>query len=248
MDELHSIIDGNLVHTEPPIQKAAGASLRDFLASFGSAQHEQHIKQYCEHLFDKDSPSVRAGGGLALAALPRHVLLPVWPHVLTQLAKASTADTAAVRGDADARVKAIEVRCALCLPTAQPARCVAVTCAVLQAMVTLVAVVYDVAASGVQGAAGAEPSVRAAVLSEVVPALLRALQDYTTDNRGDVGSMCAPLCRTPCLSVLALLTATPMPRARLLTRSLCSQCARKQHGGHRGNVQVTHAASDAFGR
>ena len=31
-----------------------------------------------------------------------------------------------------------------------------------------------------------------ACTKHAIPALLHALQDYTTDNRGDVGSLCAP--------------------------------------------------------
>jgi hypothetical protein len=33
---------------------------------------------------------------------------------------------------------------------------------------------------------------REACLQHAMPALLKAMRDYTTDNRGDVGSLCAP--------------------------------------------------------
>ena len=43
--------------------------------------------------------------------------------------------------------------------------------------------------TGQQGPAGPSPAGAAVIVSQVLPSLERSLTDYTTDNRGDVGSM-----------------------------------------------------------
>jgi hypothetical protein len=109
MDELHDCINSNLTHIELHIQEAAGACLYDFLRGYGCPRHVEHVRNYCANLFDKSSSFVRLGSGVALAAVPRNVVMTTWGDVLVQLCLASHADTAVQSRDAEARVKAIEV-------------------------------------------------------------------------------------------------------------------------------------------
>ena len=105
-----------------PSRIPCGRRLRDFLRGYGHPEtHAAAVRGYCRGLFDEDSPYVRSGCGIALAAVPHAVVLPLWPEALDHLARASNVETAAVAKDADARVKAIGVRpdcvsryCSLC--------------------------------------------------------------------------------------------------------------------------------------
>ena len=116
MSGLHAIIDDNLMHVEPAIQAAAGACLHDYLAGYGNPkEHGTYLSAYCDGLFDNDSPYVRAGSGIALAALPKLVLQPVWQQTLPQVGRACVVESVPHKRDADARVKAIEVQSCICL-------------------------------------------------------------------------------------------------------------------------------------
>lgn len=119
--ELQQIVDGNLIHVEQSVQEAAGACLRNFLGGYGTAADAALVTGYCKGLFDKDSEFVRSGSGIALAAMPRCMVAPVWQDTLQSLCRACNVDTAVQARDGDARVRAITVRPCQCMVTNLPA-------------------------------------------------------------------------------------------------------------------------------
>ena len=157
------------------VQVAGGACLKPFLCTHPAANGAKQVERYCKGLFDPVE-AVRRGCGVALVAMPRESLLPALPSTVDSLCRASDISHVTEIGDAEARVKAIQA---------------------------VVAIAREVYGSDTQGG-GAEvgdvlPSIEhssstadieSICVQRIVPALFRALQDYTTDNRGDVGSWC----------------------------------------------------------
>jgi hypothetical protein len=117
MRGLHAIIDDNLHHVEPALQATAGACLRDFLLGYGDDNvHVPYVRKYCSGLFDSDSPYVRSGSGVALAAMPRNVVEQGWATTLEHVCRACNVETVPQTRDVEARVKAIEVRRSAVMP------------------------------------------------------------------------------------------------------------------------------------
>jgi 3-dehydroquinate synthetase len=108
--EFQRIIDDSIAHVEPMVQEAAGRSLQDFLHTYGHAVDAHQVMEYCHGLFSNDSASMRTGSAIALAAVPRFMVARVWAETLEQICRACRVETAVVKADADARVRALTVR------------------------------------------------------------------------------------------------------------------------------------------
>ena len=162
-------LEENLRHPNEAIQALAAAAFAQTARAYplgpaGAASTGPYVRKLIAHVADRTKPIARRGFSLALGALPGTAVAPMWRDVLGALEDCTRVAGDADADDAESRVNAVK---------------------------SLARVVEEL-----QGAltAGAEPhpsdllELQEHLQSRAVPSLLRCLEDYTIDNRGDVGS------------------------------------------------------------
>ncbi|GAQ86916.1 Beta-tubulin folding cofactor D [Klebsormidium nitens] len=201
-----SILD-NLQHPTPDIQASAASALSAFAAAYLLPSKPERVNRttlkYAAIIRDDPNPAAKRGCALALGALPKPLLNPVWKEVLDTLCGATVLQANPEERDAETRVNAV--------------RALAVVCETL-GLETRENGSMPVSTSGSQNESGTqsvagtvngnpdgqkretlalgESSTQredsglpvGVVSGQVMEHLLAALDDYATDNRGDVGS------------------------------------------------------------
>ncbi len=190
------VLDDNARSAQEAIQAAAVRALhayaRAYCAAPGAAPRLAQLAQHYSARLRDPNVAIRRGAALALGALPAAVLLPELQQVVCALCGATAPEEDPEQRDVESRANAVAALGRVCQE------------------------VWGSGADGPDAAAGSLPrrssddggaqqqqqrqqqqqQQRAGgeappvvlVLQHVVPALMAALQDYTTDNRGDVGS------------------------------------------------------------
>ena len=206
-------VDDALRHPNEHVQAAALAALRALAAhAFAGAERDADVldrlpRAYIARLRDDDNPSVRRGAALALGALPRALLTArggagdskLLDAAILALVNATRPERAAAARDAETRRNAAMALADLVETVGFGER--AVTRVVRTANAG-----RDAATAAPASAAAAAPRAAAATslathvdveradglspaqLDHIWSALFAAAHDYSTDNRGDVGS------------------------------------------------------------
>ncbi|XP_074263177.1 tubulin-folding cofactor D [Silene latifolia] len=157
----------NLRHPNSQIQVAAVDALKYFVPAYLQSMDVKVAcaitKKYTEQLSDPNV-AIRRGSALALGILPYEFLAKSWKDVLSKLSKACEVEDNPEDRDAEARVNAVK---------------------------SLVAVCEILTASKTKTSLHVEDDDIALFLfikNDVIKTLFKALDDYSVDNRGDVGS------------------------------------------------------------
>ncbi|XP_048132760.1 tubulin-folding cofactor D [Rhodamnia argentea] len=154
----------NLRHPNSQIQNAAVRALKHFtVAYFGDGGPSDATTMYLDQLSNQNV-AVRRGCALALGVLPYQFLATKWKDVLIKLSGACAIEDNPEDRDAEARVNAVKGLISVCETLTQERE---------------------------QASALAEEDVMSLYLlikKEVMMSLFNALDDYSIDNRGDVGS------------------------------------------------------------
>lgn len=188
---LLAIINETLQQTSYRVQEAASRCLQTFLLTYHSQIPCDHIQQYCK-LLVSHTQCKRIGGALALAVIPQVLVQDHWENISQQICASIDAATAPERQDVDSRVAAIKACTLSSVALAPMTRSVGPGDSVINVQ-ALVAVLHSGWQGGVHASGVKEDE---ACVHIGLPVLLRTLDDYTTDRRGDVGSLCAV---RPCL-------------------------------------------------
>ncbi|KAK9103212.1 hypothetical protein Sjap_020466 [Stephania japonica] len=160
---LDTLLD-NLRHPNAQIQ--ACAPLIGILSPLVHANPDCFNNITSKYLKLLEDPNVagRRGSALAIGALPLEFLVTKWKFVLLKLCGACTIEDNPDERDAEARVNAVRGLVSVCETLAKP-----VTVSIFSSVNEDVAL-YQM------------------LKDEVMHTLLKALNDYSVDNRGDVGS------------------------------------------------------------
>ncbi|CAM8901801.1 unnamed protein product [Rhodiola kirilowii] len=156
----------NLRHPNSQIQKAAVDALKHFVASYlvttdaGSAS--DIVLKYLDQLSDPNV-AARRGSALALGVLPYNLLAKRWRDVLLKLCNSCLIEENPEDRDAEARVNAVKGLVLVCETLFQAREHSEVT-------------------------SENDISILHTIKNEVMTSLFKALDDYSVDNRGDVGS------------------------------------------------------------
>mmetsp|Transcript_3749 Transcript_3749/g.23580 ORF Transcript_3749/g.23580 Transcript_3749/m.23580 type:complete len:1267 (-) Transcript_3749:1594-5394(-) len=161
--QAQSILDENLAHPNSEIQKVAAEGLRVFLRTYFIADHgyaQTLVSKYCSWLSTKDNPPRRRGGALALAAIPASLYADssLLQEATSALCSSSTLGGDSCQEDAETRVNSVKA----------------------------IGEMYG----NLRRESSTSPTqaITAAMYEQVFSTLLLALDDYSVDNRGDVGS------------------------------------------------------------
>lgn len=160
-------INENLKHPNDHIQVCAVAALRAFIQGYLIPANSQSIanvtSKYLKILQTDLNPAARRGAALALSALPPSFLAPLWKDVLNALCTACFVEENPDERDAETRVNAVRGLVAVCK--------------------SLLEAGHEYLTSSM----GDESPIYT-IKEQVMECLFRALDDYSVDNRGDVGS------------------------------------------------------------
>ncbi|CAN1308050.1 Tubulin-folding cofactor D [Linum perenne] len=160
-------ITENLRHPNTQIQNAAVKALEHFVRAYlgtaNSGGTGTIVSKYLQQLTDQNV-AVRRGSALALGVLPYEILADRWKDVILKLCKSSAIEDNPDDRDAEARVNAVKGLISVCKTLSQARK--------LPEM------------SPEQD----DLSLYHLMKNEVMISLLSALEDYSVDNRGDVGS------------------------------------------------------------
>jgi hypothetical protein len=188
----------SLRHPAAEVQAAAAAALGELVAAHAlggapgdsAADAPAAARRHAAVLASDPNPAARRGSALALAALPRGALAPAWRVVARAAAAAATPEADVAARDAETRVNAVIALGALIHTVgiapeedADDADDANACEAVLSGDAA-----SATAAGADDGVALARGLPSRAVSAALLPALLASLDDYCTDNRGDVGS------------------------------------------------------------
>ncbi|XP_031113928.1 tubulin-folding cofactor D [Ipomoea triloba] len=160
-------LNENLKHPNSQIQGAAVAALKSFIPAYLVATENKPLidipKKYLEQLTDPNV-AARRGSALAVGILPSGFLAKGWKNVLSKLCRACEIEENPEDRDAEARVNAVKGLVSVC------------------ETLTHTKQISDFFSE--------EDciSLFLVIKNEVIQSLLRALDDYSVDNRGDVGS------------------------------------------------------------
>ncbi|CAI0383424.1 unnamed protein product [Linum tenue] len=162
----------NLRHPNSQIQSAAVKALDHFVRAYLVAASSVGtsstiVSKYLQQLTDPNV-AVRRGSAMALGVLPYEILADRWKDVILKLCKSSAIevhDNPEDR-DAEARVNAVKGLVLVCKTLNQASKLPAMLLSEQDCCLSL----YHL------------------MKNEVMTSLLRALDDYSVDNRGDVGS------------------------------------------------------------
>ncbi|XP_051132533.1 tubulin-folding cofactor D [Andrographis paniculata] len=160
-------LNENLKHPNSQIQNAAVEAVRQYIRTYLVSVErkgvDRIISKYLKQLTDPNVAS-RRGSALALGVLPFEFLATEWKSILTKLCSACEIEDNPEDRDAEARVNAVK---------------------------GLVSVCETLTKAGELSAFFSGDDRLALfhfIKDEVMSSLLKALDDYSTDNRGDVGS------------------------------------------------------------
>ncbi|KAL8192430.1 hypothetical protein R6Q57_027615 [Mikania cordata] len=159
-------INENLRHPNAQIQNAANEAFKQFVPTYFAKMDDKGTfditLKYLEQLNDANV-AVRRGSALALGVLPVEFLASRWKMVVQKLCKACVIEDKPEDRDAEARVNAVKGLVSVCE--------------------TLTSTTDH---SGLQP--DDHTSLCITIKTEVMQSLFNALEDYSVDNRGDVGS------------------------------------------------------------
>ncbi|RAL54060.1 hypothetical protein DM860_004531 [Cuscuta australis] len=160
-------LNENLKHPNSQIQGASVAALKSFIPAYLVAIENKPsfdiLEKYLEQL-NEPNAAARRGSALALGILPCEFLAKGWKNVLSKLSKACEIEENPEDRDAEARVSAVKGLVSVC------------------ETLTYTEQLSDFFSEEDYH------SLFFVIKSEVIQSLLRALDDYSIDNRGDVGS------------------------------------------------------------
>jgi hypothetical protein len=207
-----AVLDDNVRSPLEAVQAAAVRALhaysRAYCAAPGAAARLARLAAQYNGGLHGPHVAARRGSALALGALPAEVLRPELGAVVLALCTATLPEEDPEQRDVESRANAVVALGRVCqevwgagLPGAAQAGGSSGGCGSSGSD-----------GGGAAAGAGGAAAPVALVLQRVVPALMAALQDYSTDNRGDVGSWV----REAALKVRALRCAVRQgPGARL---------------------------------
>ncbi|CAI0383425.1 unnamed protein product [Linum tenue] len=160
----------NLRHPNSQIQSAAVKALDHFVRAYLVAASSVGtsstiVSKYLQQLTDPNV-AVRRGSAMALGVLPYEILADRWKDVILKLCKSSAIEDNPEDRDAEARVNAVKGLVLVCKTLNQASKLPAMLLSEQDCCLSL----YHL------------------MKNEVMTSLLRALDDYSVDNRGDVGS------------------------------------------------------------
>ncbi|CAN7056504.1 unnamed protein product [Brassica rapa subsp. trilocularis] len=153
----------NLGHPNSQIQNAAVSAVQQLVQSYligNDKKAADLISKHLKHLTDPNV-AVRRGSALALGVLPYELLIAKWKDVVSKLCSACMIEANPEDRDAEARMNAVKGLTSVCETLTQPR------------------------ASDPEND---DLSLFILIKTEVMDTLLKALDDYSVDNRGDVGS------------------------------------------------------------
>ncbi|GAB2210552.1 hypothetical protein Droror1_Dr00015820 [Drosera rotundifolia] len=160
-------LNDNLRHPNSQIQNAAVEALKQFVPAYlqqnGDKDGYNIVQKYLEQLRDPNV-SARRGSALALGGLPYEYLIKSWRDVLSKLSASCAIEDNPEDRDAEARVNAVKGLVSVCEILTEP---------------------RDVAWLGGEDD---EMTLFQFIKDVVIQSLFGALDDYSVDNRGDVGS------------------------------------------------------------
>ncbi|CAN8280534.1 unnamed protein product [Cochlearia groenlandica] len=153
----------NLRHPNSQIQNAAVSAVKQLVQSYLVGNDKKAVDLISKHLNHLKDPNVavRRGSALALGVLPYELLATKWKDVLLKLCIACRIEVNPEDRDAEARVNAVKGLTSVCQTLTKETD---------------------------SGFETSDLSVLILIKTEVMDTLLKALDDYSVDNRGDVGS------------------------------------------------------------
>uniref|UniRef100_A0A6N2MVK8 Uncharacterized protein n=1 Tax=Salix viminalis TaxID=40686 RepID=A0A6N2MVK8_SALVM len=157
----------NLRHPNSQIQNVAVKALEHFVRAYLVTKNNDDAggitSKYLEQLTDQNV-AVRRGSAMALGVLPYELLANRWRDVLLKLSSSCIIENKPEDRDAEARVNAVKGLILVLKTLTQERGCYSISC-------------------GEDGV-----SLYHLIKNEVMLSLFKALDDYSVDNRGDVGS------------------------------------------------------------
>lgn len=157
----------NLRHPNSQIQNDAVKALEHFVRAYLVTTNNEGASsitsKYLEQLTDQNV-AVRRGSAMALGVLPYELLANRWRDVLLKLSSSCMIENKPEDRDAEARVNAVKGLILVLKTLTQERDCFSICC-------------------GEDGM-----SLYHLIKNEVMLSLFKALDDYSVDNRGDVGS------------------------------------------------------------
>ncbi|KXZ49841.1 hypothetical protein GPECTOR_19g292 [Gonium pectorale] len=160
-------LDENLRHPQQYIQAGAISAVRAYARAYlvpdaraSASFRTRYLEPYLARLHDPNV-AVRRGYSMALGSLPAPLLLPVLEEAVDALVDGCVPEEDPEQRDVESRVSCT------------------------RALGLLVLTVYG---TRDDGAPGPCPEAADVLRDKVLPSLGSSLEDYTTDNRGDVGS------------------------------------------------------------
>ncbi|MED6193962.1 hypothetical protein PIB30_024141 [Stylosanthes scabra] len=160
-------LNENLRHPNSQIQNAAVKALKHFIQAYLLASDNKGTSdvtaKYLNMLTDPNV-AVRRGSALAIGILPYELLASQWRNVILKLCGCCAIEENPEDRDAEARVNAVKGLISVCE--------------------TLTSGRQDAATPVIEN----DTSLFVLIKNEVMMSLFKALDDYSVDNRGDVGS------------------------------------------------------------
>ncbi|KAH6812160.1 ARM repeat superfamily protein [Perilla frutescens var. frutescens] len=160
-------LNENLKHPNSLIQSAAVEALKYYICTYLVSVENEGVNdimsRYLKQLTDPNV-AARRGSALALGVLPLEFLAKGWKSVITKLCGACEIEDNPEDRDAEARVNAVKGLVSVCETLSK--------------------------AGGSSNFLSGEDGIALfpVIKNEVMDSLFKALDDYSTDNRGDVGS------------------------------------------------------------
>lgn len=158
-------LNENLRHPNSQIQTAAVDALKHFVPAYLQPVDGKGdiTSKYVEQLNDSNA-AVRRGSALALGVLPCEFLAKKWKDVISKLARSCEIEDNPEDRDAEARVNAVK------------------------GLVSVCEVLTDTRTTPSVQIEKDDMPLFLLIKNEVMKSLFKALDDYSVDNRGDVGS------------------------------------------------------------
>lgn len=153
----------NLRHPNSQIQNAAVSAVKQLVQSYLVGNDKKSVDLILKHLKHLTDPNVavRRGSALALGVLPYELLTAKWKDIVLKLCSACKIEVNPEDRDAEARVNAVKGLTSVCETLTQ---------------------------KRASDPGNDDLSLFLLIKTEVMDTLLKALDDYSVDNRGDVGS------------------------------------------------------------